>query len=90
MTVVIVALGFADGKDCPHAGQYLERFDFEHENGLGFGEFTHDLGRAKRFVDKVDAYIFYHTVPKCRPRRDDGRANRPLTALTAELREIDA
>jgi len=29
-------------------------------------------------------------VPKCRPRRDDGRANRPLTALTAELREIDA
>ena len=89
MTVVIIALGFANGIDCPHAGQFLESFDFEDGNGVGFGEFTTDIKRAKKFADKVEAYRFYHTVPKCKPRRNDGRPNRPLTALSVELQEID-
>jgi hypothetical protein len=87
MTVVIIARGFANGVPCPHAGQYLESFDFEANDGVGYGEFTTDRRRAMEFPDKVKAWEFWNTIPKCKPRRDDGRANKPLTAVSVELFE---
>lgn len=88
MTVAIIALCFANGAPCPHEGQYLEAFDFEHGDGVGWGEFTSDPVKAKRFDDTVAAMTFWKIVPTCRPLREDGKPNRPLTALCVEIREI--
>lgn len=86
---VIIAQGFADGTPCPHEGQYLQSFDFEAYDGQGWGEFTADPAKAKRFSDKLAAAEFWRTISKTRPRRPDGQPNRPLTALSCEITEID-
>lgn len=88
MAYVIIALGFAaGGPPCPHKGQYLESFDFDAHDGVGFGEFTSDRKRAKEFPDFVAAATFWKTVSKARPTRPDRRPNRPLTALSVEIKE---
>jgi hypothetical protein len=85
MTVVIKAVGFANGQRCPHSGQYLKSFDFEAYGGQGWGVFTGDRKKAMQFADSGAAYEFWRTVPKIRPRRSDRQPNRPLTALTIEI-----
>lgn len=90
MTVVIVACGFADDREpCPHAGLYLADFDFDAFGGLGFGEFTSDRAKAKRFKDAGEALKFWKTVSTVLPRRPDGEPNRPLTCLSVEIRNDD-
>lgn len=81
MPYVIVAEGFANGASCPHAGEYLESFDFDGDE-QGYGEFTPDLAKAKRFADVGELMEFWRTQSRTRPKRPDGRPNRPLTALT--------
>ena len=85
MTCVLQALGFANGMPCPHEGLYLEAFDFEADDGLGFGEFTEDIDRAMQFEDVMAAGEFWRTISKTRPVRPDGQPNRPLTALCVEI-----
>ena len=82
MPLAIRALGFANGTKCPIAGQYLKSFDFEADNGLGFGVFTDRIEEAMLFPDLVAASTFWKTQSKVRPRRPDGKPNRPLTATT--------
>lgn len=82
---VLIAIGFANDEWCPHAGLYLKSFDFEHEDGLGYGEFTTDRAEAKEFKDAGEALEFWRTVSKVRPQRPDGKPNRPLTVLTVEV-----
>lgn len=82
---VIQAVAFANGTPCPHAGQYLKSFDFEFENGLGYGEFTRSRQEAMRFKTVADAMQFWRTESKIRPLRPDGEPNRPLTALTVHI-----
>lgn len=90
MTVVLVALGFADdATPCPHEGQYLKAFDFDAHGGVGFGEFTRDIAKARKFKDAGEAMEFWRTISTVRPRRADGEPNRPLTALSVELRHVD-
>lgn len=92
MSFVILAIGFAGGHDCPHAGQYLETFDHDTADGLGYGEFTADLTKAKRFDTFKDAFEFWRQQSKTRPRRwyGDRGPNRPLTALTVEIFDPEA
>lgn len=87
-TYAIKAEGFANGVHCPHAGAYLKAFDFEHENGIGWGEFTRDPARAKAFASAGEAMEFWRTQSKVRPLRPDGRPNRPLTALTVSVEPL--
>lgn len=87
---VIKILGFANGAECPHAGAYLKSFDHEADNGRGYGEFTPELANAMRFSGKNDALLFYLKVPRCKPKREDGKPNRPLTAATVEILHADA
>lgn len=87
MSIVIRAVGFANGVPCPHAGQFLKSFDFEAEDGIGYGEFTTAIEQAKKFESAADAMIFWRTVVRCKPWREDGKPNRPLTALTVEIRD---
>jgi len=86
---VMVALGFANGRFCPHEGQYLRSFDHEHDNGMGWGEFTSNIARAKKFDTREELFEFWTKVPKCRPIRPDGQPNRPLTALSVTVEPIE-
>lgn len=49
MAVRIKAEGFANGVPCPIAGQYVKSFDFEADDGRGYGEFTLDPAKALTF-----------------------------------------
>lgn len=84
---VMKAVGFANGKHCPHAGQYLEFFDFDRFDGEGFGQFTKDRSKALTFANPGEALKFWKTTSKVRPRRPDGKPNRPLTALSVTLED---
>lgn len=81
----IEAIGFEKGVDCPHSGMFLEEFDFEYDNGLGYGVFTSDPSCAKHFQSAADAMVFWRTISTTRPTRPDGKPNRPLTALTIAI-----
>ncbi len=84
-TIVMKIIGFANGRPCPIAGQFLKSFDFEYDNGVGHGEFTSNVEEAMEFETIRDASEFWMTVPKCRPIREDGEPNRPLTCSTVEI-----
>ena len=89
MSVVIRAVMFANGTPCPIAGQFLKSMDFEAYNGRGYAEWTDDLSKALRFATNGDAWEFWVTVPKCKPIREDGRPNKPLTSTTIEIFDPD-
>jgi hypothetical protein len=89
--VVIRCLGLAGtlehvtGDDGKPEGQYLVSYDPEAFGGRGDATFTRQLERAMTFPDVATAWRFIGTVPKARPRRRDGKANRPLMALTLQI-----
>ena len=85
MSSVIIAVAFANGQACPFAGQYLESFDFEADDGRGYGTLTPDISKAMKFPDQREAFRFWTRQPKCRPKREDGKPNRPLTSTTVEI-----
>lgn len=88
MPLVMRAVAWAHPQECPHAGQFLQSFDFDAADGQGFGEFSADIAKAKRFADFAEAMEFWKTVSKVRPVRSDGRPNRPLTALTVTFDKV--
>lgn len=67
---------------------YLEKCDFEAEDGRGKADWTTNPNKAKRFADKAEAFEYWQTQSKTHPTRPDGRPNRPLTAYTVEIRAI--
>jgi hypothetical protein len=87
---VIRAVAFANGVPCPIAGQWLRSFDFEYGNGRGDGYFVTDPRKAKVFDSQADAIAFWNTVSKCKPVREDGQPNKPLTSTTFEITPRDA
>ena len=89
MPVVIEAVCFADGTPCPATGCYLLGFDFEARDGRGAGDFTVDIGRARRFSTARDAWDYWRTQSRTVPLRDDGKANRPFTAFTILIAELE-
>ncbi len=88
MKYVMRVMGFANGQDCPIAGQYLEWFDFDQGWGRGYGEFTLDLARAKKFSSREEALTFWQTQSRAKPLRPNGKPNRPLTATTVLIEPV--
>lgn len=86
---VIKAVMFANGAECPHAGQYLQAFDHEAYDGQGHGEFTPDLDQAKHFSTMIEAFAFWKRRSVTKPMRSDGEPNRPMTCLTIEIVGVD-
>lgn len=72
----------------PLEGQFLKSFDFEADNGRGFGEFTLDPKEAMSFDTPAALLQYLWTTPKTRPTRWDGAPNRPLTATTFEIVKV--
>jgi hypothetical protein len=70
-------------------GQYLMSFHFDTADGKGFGTFTHDQTKAKRFQSPAEAMLFWRTQSKVRPTRPDGEPNRPLTVSSVELLRLE-
>jgi hypothetical protein len=84
----IRAVGFSNGVPCPHAGQWLESFNHDTADGLGYGTFTVHARQAMRFATPGDALTFWRRGSRTKPLRPDGRPNRPLTALTVQVEPL--
>jgi hypothetical protein len=67
------------------AGQFLKSYDPEAHQGRGDAEWTRDLQQAMVFPSQLAAWATWSLVPVSRPRRPDGRFNKPLTAFTIEI-----
>lgn len=87
--IVIQINGFANGAECPHAGQFIKEFDHEAMKGVGYGEFTKNPHLAKKFAGHTEAWEFWTKVPKIKPTRPDGQPNKPLTAATVSIIPLD-
>lgn len=85
MAVVMILRGDALGNPTPMDGQYLKDFDFEADDGRGEIDMTADLADAMQFPHIGHALAFRNRVPVCRPRREDGKPNRPLSSTTWEV-----
>jgi hypothetical protein len=88
----IMVMGFPGYTDeeCPIFGQLLVSFDFDADNGRGYGEFDPDPNKAKLFDTLEDALEFWRTSsPKYPWRLSDGRRNRPLTASSVSFVRIE-
>lgn len=88
MSCVLILRGDALGLPLPCDGQYLKSFDFEAHGGEGEIEMTPDLAEAMTFAHIGAALAFRNRVPVCKPRREDGKPNRPLSSTTWEVGQI--
>jgi hypothetical protein len=88
-SVVMRMLGSAKGFATPGDGRFLATFDFEAHGGIGEAGFTNDPAMALRFPDMNATMAFYKRSPACKPLREDGKPNRPLTATHWSLEPVD-
>lgn len=73
----------------PEIRGWLKSYDVESHDGYGHVALTADRTQATRFADAGELFLAYNAVPKCRPVRHDGHANKPLTAYHAEAIQAD-
>ena len=64
------------------SGLYVASYDPEAHDGYGEVGLTRDAHQALSFVGPGAARAFYLQASRTRPRRSDGRPNRPMTAFT--------
>lgn len=92
--IVLLCLGHAAHLGVSGAGQYLKDMDFEarHDEqalpGSGKATFTPNIAEAKRFADMAEMHAFYVRIPRCRPLRDDGKPNRPMTGYSWQIVDV--
>lgn len=72
---------FTDGPG-PH---FIKEFDPDFADGIGRFDTTNDPLTAKRYDSHGEAFEEWRRTSKVRPKRGDGRPNRPMTALTVEF-----
>jgi hypothetical protein len=87
--VVLRCLGLVGTATLPDGvvprGAYLVRYDPEAHDGRGDAIWSGDPLAAHRFPDVRTALEALRAVPRCRPRRPDGKPNRPLMAFTVAV-----
>lgn len=66
-------------------GQYVESYDPDAFDGFGTVKFSKHEDEAKVFQSHRDAMEFWNQSSKVRPKRADGKPNRPLTAFSIEV-----
>ena len=67
------------------AGQYLRAWDPEARDGYGDAKWTPVASHAIVYPSITAAHDAWRAIPRNRPRRDDGKPNRPLTAYNVVL-----
>ena len=85
---ILRCLGWANGLACPHEGHYVESGDHDAYNGQGYFTFTPNVNDAKRFPSIGAALDYWRKQSTARPLRPDGKPNRPLSAIHAEILEL--
>jgi hypothetical protein len=70
-------------------GPYLEWSDPDGRDGLGDDRWTDDPAKAKRFVSQDEAFACWRARSKKNPTRPDGKPNRPLTAYSITIEELE-
>lgn len=78
-------VNLASGQPTTLSGQYVVSLDQNAQDGFGLLETTHWRGKAKAFDTYAEAFDYWQQQSTVRPRRDDNRPNRPLTAYTVEI-----
>lgn len=62
--------------------RYLKEFDPDRNKGRGEITFTDDLAEARKFAGMAAVLACWNTQSRVRPRRPDGKPNKPLTGYT--------
>ena len=74
----VACLGLADGREAGEiTGAWLVWYDPAGNNGDGDAAWSHDPADAARFTEREWAEL-YAAAPANRPRRPDGKPNRPI------------
>lgn len=89
MTCVIRCMGIAGMPGGP-IGQFLMGFDVDANQGRGSDSWCFSARGAMHFPDAAAAMAAWKTQSTRFPTRTDGRPNRPLTAYSIEIVEIEA
>ena len=84
-----VALTIASLNDSVQHGAYLEWSDPDANNGMGADRWTNDINKAKKFATVRDAMECWRAQSRVRPMRPDFEPNRPLTAWSVTLEEVE-
>ena len=84
-----VALTTAALNDAVQFGSYLEWSDPDANNGMGADRWTNDLNKAKKFATPREALDCWQAQSSVRPIRPDRKPNRPLTAWSVTLEEVE-
>src|SRR5215467_7603002 len=81
----VVGMATAGYQGPDPGGQYVVGCDVDAHDGRGDATLTEDPDRARGFRDPVEALAYWKRPSSVRPVREDGRANRPLTAFTVAV-----
>lgn len=82
---ILRIVGFSNGRPSPHDGRYVVAFDPDAYDGLGDVQTSADPHQAIKFNEAIDAWNLWRKVSTKRPRRADGKPNKPMTAFTIEI-----
>jgi len=77
------------GVESPPAGLYLSYYDPDAVNGYGAADWTDDPAKALHFDNPQQAFVLWHRQGTIQPLRPDGKPNRPLTAFTIMVEEVE-
>ena len=79
-------LGWQEVKqESQHEGRYVSRYNPDAHDGLGQVWTVADPRDAKQFATPQEAYLFLKQTSSVKPKREDGRPNRPITAFTVTV-----
>lgn len=68
---------------------YLHKCDIEAHNGRGSVEFCFGKKQAMKFNSVKEVFELWRKESTVRPRRPDGKPNRPISALTMAVELYD-
>lgn len=71
--------------EAAHFEGYVKAFDPEFMKGVGGIDLTDDVKQALRFKSFSMAWDCWRMTSETKPKREDGRPNRPMTAYTAQI-----
>jgi len=86
MAYALFVLGVTGGGA---ASGWLAWADVEAHDGRGDARLTADLDDALQFPTAEAALAFWRQASTTRPTRPDGKPNRPLTAFSIELVDLE-
>jgi len=69
----------------PRRGAFLQAFDADYHNGGGMIWWTDEPTKALTFKTQGEAIEVWQMQSIVKPRRSDGKPNKPFTSCTVEI-----